>query len=912
MSKLKYIFIFVSILYLKFIIIFCNIPNAPQYLSYDSIQKIIKIKADEIEDNNGIIYKFVYNIEDEEIIKEQNNNIIEINCDKGKLIVVYYSYSTNNMSSENSPKNSIYCATIPSSMNQITINYFTSTDNKVFLSWNPPADDGGTPIQNYLIKYKAINIGGPELNSEYQEITSLQTSTIISNNLESGNTYKFLIYPINYIVVTYIPDFLTNEENAAKTEIEIKMRANSQNCIISGNGLENFSSTTPSVEITLKAYNNNNQEMTSVESIFMLHVQDYCIIKNDNNKFVCEKQIDENNQNIFESDEDYIIKTFEKINDENGQYKVQYSIFGNGKIIIFVYQLIQGGLLGQYYNNVWFLEPFVEEKIDYKIDFSWTENTNIINNLKDFISIRWIGALLSPESNKFTFSISSDDGIRIYINNKSVLDHLSTPCDSCFFEYNMNENEYYWIRIEFVQLQGPSRIKLFWQTSSRPKEIIPSEFLFFPEIVGDTPKVVEISNGNIHPAKCYVEKNEKILFVGKVSKFNIIPVNSNDEIIKTINNDNIINFDINIINKDPDKKKGNLYFQSKLNKTDISNPFFYGEFIPLIPGEYTVEIKFGITFIKNSPYDIIVKHGEISPIYSKITTVKDNLSQIAGLISKLNLKLFDVMNNEYSSEPDYFPVNIKFKAEWKEGQENTENICGISQSDNNDNNNFKKIYAGNAKSNNDGTYELTISPLKAGKYNLYIYINEKIINECPFDLIIKPSILDATKCVYNKENLITQIESGMNFEINYQCRDIYGNNIKIKINDNNDISKEIYLISNENNNKEIKLEGVIEDVNDYGCYKIKYNSITKAGIYKTKILLNKLLIPTLDITVIPSTPSFIKSYVEIINKKNKYYAGEFIKFKIICLDENENIVEKLQEGQSFSIKTIFNENIIKK
>ena len=36
--------------------------------------------------------------------------------------------------------------------------------------------------------------------------------------------------------------------------------------------------------------------------------------------------------------------------------------------------------------------------------------------------------------------------------------------------------------------------------------------------------------------------------------------------------------------------KMEIYFQLKLDNTDTSNPYFYAEFIPLMPWEYTVEI----------------------------------------------------------------------------------------------------------------------------------------------------------------------------------------------------------------------------------------------------------------------------------------------------------------------------------
>ena len=639
MVKYKFKNILFFLLYLKILYISCllNSPNAPQYVSFQ--QNKIKIKADIITD---AIYKFTYSIDSNEQTLDTNQYEIELDCEKGKQILIYYKYSTNNDDSSNSPSSFFFCATIPSLVNQNNVNILTTTSNSVYLSWDPPDDDGGSSILGYVIKLKKTSPQESDLTIVYDEISCPNTYISI-NELESGCSYDIFIYPVNLIVRLFNTSFLSQEGNAAKKSIYIKKRANSQNCILSGSGLANFTSTTSSVEIKLVSNDCNDQTIPSCESIFMLQIQDLCTFKN-NNKFVCEKSLNENNEYIFESVEDYIIKMFKKIG--NGEYKVDYSILGNGILTINVYQLIQGGILGQYYNNIWFLEPFIEEKIDYKFDFNWDENTNIINNLNDFISIRWIGALLSPENNVFTFSISSDDGIRIFINHKNVLDHLNSPCDDCNFSYNMKENEYYWIKIEFVQLQGPCRFKLYWQSSSRPQEIIPSEFLFYPEIVGNSPYNIEISLGNIHPSKCYVEKNEKTVFVGKLSKFNIIPVNINDKRITSIDSSNNIIFDINIINKDSNNIKGNLYFQSKLDNTDISNPFFYGEFIPLIPGEYTVNIKYGNVHIKNSPYNLTIIHGEISPIYSKIINNLENLSQKAGLITRLKLQLYDIMKNE--------------------------------------------------------------------------------------------------------------------------------------------------------------------------------------------------------------------------------------------------------------------------
>ena len=61
--------------------------------------------------------------------------------------------------------------------------------------------------------------------------------------------------------------------------------------------------------------------------------------------------------------------------------------------------------------------------IDNTINFNLGTNS-IFNSLSDFLSIRWIGVILSPETTLFIFTVSTDDGSRILINNEIVLDFI--------------------------------------------------------------------------------------------------------------------------------------------------------------------------------------------------------------------------------------------------------------------------------------------------------------------------------------------------------------------------------------------------------------------------------------------------------------------------------------------------------
>ena len=187
----------------------------------------------------------------------------------------------------------------------------------------------------------------------------------------------------------------------------------------------------------------------------MYDIRDYCTINSLNSYSLCERLTDtadsHYNDNIFSSESDYIHGIFNDNND--GPYTAKYNLIANDRIILRIFQLFSGGLRGKYYDNVWFMEPSTLSEIDITINFN-LGNDNIFNSLSDFISIKWVGALLSSETSLFTFTISVDDGSRILINIEVVLEHINSCCDDWTFTYNLVQGSNYNLIIEYVQKQG--------------------------------------------------------------------------------------------------------------------------------------------------------------------------------------------------------------------------------------------------------------------------------------------------------------------------------------------------------------------------------------------------------------------------------------------------------------------------
>ena len=58
---------------------------------------------------------------------------------------------------------------------------------------------------------------------------------------------------------------------------------------------------------------------------------------------------------------------------------------------------------------------------------------------------------------------------------------------------------------------------------------------------------------------------------------------------------------------------------------------------------------------------------------------------------------------------------------------------------------------------------------------MYVYINKKEIKSTPFQIEMTPTIIDADKCL---NELLSSNIVNSSIIIQYQCRDMYGNNIQ--------------------------------------------------------------------------------------------------------------------------------------
>ena len=86
------------------------------------------------------------------------------------------------------------------------------------------------------------------------------------------------------------------------------------------------------------------------------------------------------------------------------------------------------GILGEYYDGANF-ERLVTRRYDATLAFDWGHAPPAPGLGAEYFSVRWTGWLVPPVSGRYVLHVAVDDGMRIWLNDKLVLDECGrSPC----------------------------------------------------------------------------------------------------------------------------------------------------------------------------------------------------------------------------------------------------------------------------------------------------------------------------------------------------------------------------------------------------------------------------------------------------------------------------------------------------
>jgi len=136
-------------------------------------------------------------------------------------------------------------------------------------------------------------------------------------------------------------------------------------------------------------------------------------------------------------------------------------------------------LNAEYFDNRDFTN-LVTTRRDATVTFAWGTGTPTATALTspDTFSVRWTGRVTAPVTGSYTFTTTSDDGVRLWINNQLLIDNWTdhSPTNNTGV-INLTANTAYDIRMEYYENGGGAVAKLYWSYPGRSRQIIPASRL---------------------------------------------------------------------------------------------------------------------------------------------------------------------------------------------------------------------------------------------------------------------------------------------------------------------------------------------------------------------------------------------------------------------------------------------------
>jgi len=121
------------------------------------------------------------------------------------------------------------------------------------------------------------------------------------------------------------------------------------------------------------------------------------------------------------------------------------------------------GLKGEYFANIDLEGPPVLTRVDSSVDFEWGDGSPAPTLPKDNFSVRWTGVLRAPATGKFTLRTISDDGVRLFIDGKLLIDDWTDhAAETRECVVNLEEGRLYPVRLEYYERGGGAIVRFGW------------------------------------------------------------------------------------------------------------------------------------------------------------------------------------------------------------------------------------------------------------------------------------------------------------------------------------------------------------------------------------------------------------------------------------------------------------------
>ncbi|MGI4834696.1 MAG: PA14 domain-containing protein [Janthinobacterium lividum] len=134
-------------------------------------------------------------------------------------------------------------------------------------------------------------------------------------------------------------------------------------------------------------------------------------------------------------------------------------------------QPVGDGLRGDYYDGLSF-EHFIRARRDAAIDFYWPNESPIRGVPAEQFTVRWTGWLLPPITGHYVLHLAVDDGARLWLDGRQVLDEWrGQPLSYFDVPVELQAGHLYRLRLDYCQYSLSARVLLLWERPRQPEAL---------------------------------------------------------------------------------------------------------------------------------------------------------------------------------------------------------------------------------------------------------------------------------------------------------------------------------------------------------------------------------------------------------------------------------------------------------
>jgi hypothetical protein len=117
---------------------------------------------------------------------------------------------------------------------------------------------------------------------------------------------------------------------------------------------------------------------------------------------------------------------------------------------------------GEYWSNAELKGNPAISRNDKAIDFRWWEKAPVLGMPKDKFSVRWTRTV-NFQNALYRFSAKADDGIRVYIDGKRLLNEWHTAAGNTIYTFDKQLKGNHTIVVEYYEGSGNAVVKFWWE-----------------------------------------------------------------------------------------------------------------------------------------------------------------------------------------------------------------------------------------------------------------------------------------------------------------------------------------------------------------------------------------------------------------------------------------------------------------